>query len=229
MRRTVTPELLDADSGTDSEIRASLADLRFVNRWFGGTRVMRKLIETVARGVHTRNLTLLDVGSGSGDVPIDASRALARRDIRVDVTLMDRAPTHLPRGVPAVTGDALALPFGDGSFDLVGCSLFVHHLEPDEVVSFVNTALRVCRHAVLINDLRRSAVHLAAVYAGMPLYRSRITRHDGPASVRRAYTMDEMRALLARTNAARIEMSRFYFFRMGAIVCKSEGEAAPGP
>ena len=54
-----------------------------------------------------------------------------------------------------MAGDALALPFRDASFDLVSCNLFAHHLSPQELVRFVDEALRVCRVAVLINDLVR--------------------------------------------------------------------------
>jgi ubiquinone/menaquinone biosynthesis C-methylase UbiE len=114
------------------------------------------------------------------------------------------------------------MPFPDNSFDIVTCSLFLHHLEPSEVRSFITEALRVARVAVLANDLRRSSFHLAAVYAGYPLYRSRITRHDAPASVRRSYTVEELQGLLCETPAARIEIDNSYFFRLGATLWKQE-------
>ena len=87
-------------------------------------------------------------------------------------------------------------------------------------MQFVNEALRVCRVAVLINDLVRHPLHLSLVYAGMPLYRSRLTRHDAPASVRQAYTVEEMQSLLAQTSAARVEIHRHYLFRMGVVAWK---------
>jgi ubiquinone/menaquinone biosynthesis C-methylase UbiE len=134
---------------------------------------------------------------------------------------MDRAPTHLANTHPAVCGDALALPFRDNSFDAVGCSLFLHHLEPAEIVRFAREGLRVARHAFLIHDLQRHPLHLALGYLGMPLYRSRITRHDALASVRRAYTVEEVRKMLAPVTAAgNIEINTFYLFRMGVIVWK---------
>src|SRR5205807_1974032 len=83
---------------------------------------------------------------------------------------------------------------------------FAHHLSPDQLVRFVNESLRVCRKAVFINDLIRDPIHLTLVYCGFPLYRSRLTRNDAPASVRQAYTQDEMRDILSRTNAARGEI-----------------------
>jgi ubiquinone/menaquinone biosynthesis C-methylase UbiE len=221
MRRIVIPELLDTDAGTPDEIKASLADLRMINRYFGGTRVMRWLVEYVAKATGARDLSLLDVAAGSGDIVASVKRDLDLHGIQLRTVLLDQSAAHMPHETRGVVGNALALPFRDGSFDLVSCSLFAHHLEPNEFLMFVNEALRVCRRAVLINDLRRGVMHLATFYAGMPLYRSRLTRHDGVASVRRAYTPAEMHAMLGQSNAARIEMWPFYLFRMGVVVWKA--------
>ncbi len=221
MQRKVIAEMLDDDAGTPAEIAASFTDLRHINDWFGGTRTTIGLLRRVAAESDCRSLSLLEVGSGSGHVPLKAKRALAREGIQLRVTLLDRMPSHLPRnGVAAVSGDALSLPFCDGAFDVVSSSLFVHHLEPDTLPQFAREALRVCRRAVLINDLIRSRLHLYLVYAGLPLFRSRITWHDAPASVRRAYTRDEMRHMLEGLPAKKMTISRHYLYRMGVLVSK---------
>ncbi|MGB9106371.1 MAG: methyltransferase domain-containing protein [Terriglobales bacterium] len=242
MKRVVTPELLDSDAATPAEVQQTLADLRRINRWFGGISTTRRMLEKViARGRpnsgcptlvgpgvgptgwgisqdHTE-LTLLDVGAGSGDVSLTAARQI-RPPAQVRVTLMDRMPAHLPRnGTGTVAGDALALPFLDGSFDLVTCSLLIHHLEREQIVHFVNQALRVARVAVLLNDLRREPFHLALMYAGYPLF-ARLTLHDGIASVRRAYTPQELKSILGNTHGAALEMENRYLYRMGIIVWK---------
>jgi hypothetical protein len=221
MKRAIIAELLDSDSGTPAEIVMALADLRRINRWFGGVATTQSMIEYVAQKLDASSLSLLEVAAGSGYVPEATRQRLQNRGVWLDVTLLDRAPSHLINGNKAVAGDALALPFPDASFDLVGCNLFAHHLAPQQLVQFVDEALRVCRTAVLINDLVRHGLHLALVYAGFPLYRSRLTRHDAPASVRQAYTPDEMRLLLAQTKASQVEIRRHYLFRMGVIVGKS--------
>jgi ubiquinone/menaquinone biosynthesis C-methylase UbiE len=221
MLRVVIPELLDSDAGTPAEIRGSLRDLRVINAWFGGVRTTTSLVEAVARHTGKTSLSLLEVAAGSGFVPQRTGARLHRSGIELQTTLLDRSPAHLNGSQPAVAADALALPFRNASFDLVSSSLFAHHLEPDQFVAFVREGLRVCRLAVLINDLVRHPLHLALVYAGFMFYRSRLTRHDAPASVRRAYTPAEMRQLLSHTDAARVELSRHYLFRMGVIIWKA--------
>lgn len=221
MKRVVVPELLDSDAGTPLEVKNSIADLRMFNRAFGGIRTMSSLFQRVARQRGVKELSWVDVAGSEGYVAIQARETLAHLGITVHPIVLDRAPTHMDGQLPAVCGDALALPFADNSFDAVGCSLFAHHLEPDELVRFAREGLRVARHAFLIHDLVRHPAHLALSYLGFPLYRSRITRHDAPASVRRAYTENEMREILARAAPnASIEIQRFYLFRMGVIVWK---------
>src|SRR5579863_5187237 len=210
MKRVVIPELLDTDSGTPDEIATALSDLRHVNQWFGGIVATQSLITRVLRGTGAKSLSMLEVAAGSGFVPHAVAARMRKLGLLLQVTLLDRAASHLRsssgNGVRAVVGDAVALPFLDGSFDLVSSCLFVHHLEPSAVVQFVNESLRVCRVAVIINDLVRHPIHLALAYASLPLYRSRFTHHDAPASVRRAYTIAEMRKMLGETTAARLEI-----------------------
>jgi ubiquinone/menaquinone biosynthesis C-methylase UbiE len=178
------------------------------------------MISHVASKTGASSLSLLEVAAGSGYVPEVVRERLRNAGLALQITLLDRAPSHLTGGSRAVAGDAVALPFQDASFDLVSCTLFAHHLSPDEIVRFVNEGLRVCRVAVLINDLVRDGLHLSLVYAGLPLYRSRLTRHDAPASVRQAYTPAEMHTMLAQTRASRVEIRRHYLFRMAVMAWK---------
>ena len=221
MKRVVVPELLDTDAGTPREVAGSIADLRMFNRAFGGIRVMARLLRRVAESRGLNETSWLDVAGSEGFVATLTRKTLARSGTIVHPVVLDRAPTHMDGQVPSVCGDALALPFADDSFDAVGCSLFAHHLEPEELTRFAREALRVARHAFLIHDLRRHPAHLALSYLGFPLYRSRLTRHDAPASVRRAYTEEEMKSILTSAAPdALIEIHRFYLYRMGVIVWK---------
>jgi ubiquinone/menaquinone biosynthesis C-methylase UbiE len=218
--RVDVPELLDDDLGTREEIATSLADLRRINRLFGGISTSKHLLTRVFEAANRNTLSVLEVGGATGDTPAQLVTHFQQREKSLDYTIVDRSSAHLNGHFRSVAGDAFALPFRDNSFDVVSCALLVHHFSPDEVVRFVQDALRVARHAVVINDLRRSRTHLALIYAGMPLFRSRLTRHDTVASVRRAYTPAEIRRLLSERFSNTVELSTHYLYRMGVIVWK---------
>jgi ubiquinone/menaquinone biosynthesis C-methylase UbiE len=227
MQRIDAPEILDSDACSPADVEATLRDLGRVNRWFGGVATSQKMVERVAQACGAKRLSLLEVAAGSGEVPEMVQQRLARHGIALAVTLLDRQQSHLPRANHSVVGDALALPFNDGAFDLVSCSLFAHHLQPPQLVQFVREGVRVSRQAVLINDLVRHPLHLALAYAGYAIMRSRVAWLDGLTSVRRAYVPEEIRSMIAPAfspKATQVEISRHYLFRMGVIVWKGPVE-----
>jgi ubiquinone/menaquinone biosynthesis C-methylase UbiE len=222
MQRFDSEEILDSNTCPAGEVETSLRDLCRINRWFGGVSTTRKLIERISSATGKKHFCVLEVAAGFGEVPRAAAAQLSEHGITLEITDLDRVPSHLRHDHRALVADALALPFRDATFDLVSCSLFAHHLKPDDLKQFGTEACRVSRCAVLINDLIRHPLHLALVYAGFPLMRSSISRNDGVASVRRAYTPEEMREILSACHQppVKIEISRHYLFRMGVIVWK---------
>lgn len=232
MQRVDAPEILDSDACSPREAQAVLTVLGRINRWFGGIATTEKLVGRVARTGGVRQLSLLEVAAGSGEVPEIVRRRLAVRGILLDVTLLDMAHSHLSGddcGMPRqeknhrVAGDALNVPFKDNAFDVVSCSLFAHHLDPQQLHRFVWEALRVSRRAVLINDLVRGRLHLAAAFAGFPIMWNRVAWLDGLTSVRRAYVPEEIKTILTSDGLelpVRLEIFRHYLCRMGIIVWK---------
>jgi ubiquinone/menaquinone biosynthesis C-methylase UbiE len=223
MQRVDTPEILDANDCPPAEVAASLRDISRINRWFGGVATTRKMVELVASVTGQRSFSVLEVAAGFGDVPRIAGHQLERKGITIDLTHLDLKFSHLLPENRSVVADALALPFRNDAFDLISCSLFAHHLAPVELARFGTEALRVCRRAVLINDLVRHPAHLAFVYAGFPLMRSYVSRNDGVASVRRAYVPEEIRRILSSDAepARKIEIVRHFLFRMGVVLWKT--------
>lgn len=222
MKRVPQNEFLDHDLGTSGEIATALSDLRHINSWFGGVAATTYLFRNALNKAELTSATVLEVASGDGFCVREAAKNLASHGLQLRLTLLDRQPSRFvsTNGIRTVVGDALQIPFGDSSFDFVSCGLFVHHLAPQTVVRFVSEALRVCRHAVLINDLRSSTLHLGLVYLGLPLFRSRLTWNDAPASVRQSYESGELSALLKETPARSVEITNRFLYRMAVTVWK---------
>ncbi len=224
MERIVTPEMLDEDLGTPEQIRDSLLDLRGINQNFGGFHSITSMLRRIAKRSGQQKLSFVDVAGGTGDVADQARATLAQDGIELRCTVLDRAPSHMSSAPAAVTraaGDALSLPFAAGSFDVVGCNLFCHHLEPAEMVVFFREGLRVARIAVIASDLRRNLFHWITAYAGRVIFRSPLTRNDAPASVRRAYTIEEVCEFAAQTQVP-FDLQTYYFQRFGLTLWKPD-------
>src|ERR1700736_5637063 len=142
------------------ELEANLRDIAFANARLGGSApVVRAVREFGARRV-------LDVGSGAGDGPLALVRDGALRGVELHVTCLDRSEQMLAiarraaGAEPAldfVRADGESLPFGDGAFDVVTCTLALHHFEPDAARALLREIRRVAHVSPVVCDLRRSA------------------------------------------------------------------------
>jgi ubiquinone/menaquinone biosynthesis C-methylase UbiE len=224
LKRVSQPEILDGPDVDPRDVELSLADLRTVNRYFGGTRTSQSLFDRVTVERNLRDFSVLDVGSGTGDVPLAIMKRMHREGRIMSITFFDQHASHLPNIDPSnpllhtATGDALDMGFPEDSFDIVSCSLFLHHLEPIQAREFALQALRVARHAVIINDLVRSGLHYSLLHLWRPFFRTRVSYLDGLASVHRAYTPEEICQMFKGIGHA--DITRHFLFRMGIILWK---------
>jgi ubiquinone/menaquinone biosynthesis C-methylase UbiE len=166
---------------------------------------------------------VLDVGSGAGDVPLALVRDGARRGVQLHVTCLDhseqmlaiaRRATGSDPALSFVRADGGALPFADAEFDVVTCTLALHHFDPDGARALLRELRRVARLSPVVCDLRRSPVAFAATWLWSRTSRNRLTRHDAPLSVRRAYTPGEALALARDAGWHAPRVRREPFFRM---------------
>jgi hypothetical protein len=104
----------------------------------------------------------------------------------------------------------------------VGSCLFLHHLRDSDARIFLAEALRVARIAVVINDLERHPLHYLLSRIASLVDPSRLSRHDGPVSVRRAYTTLELDRML-RACGYRFQVHRGFLFRLGLVIWKHHG------
>jgi len=218
VKRVVARELMDEPVESLTELEHNLADIEFANRMFGGIApVLREVRRCGAR-------TLLDVCCGSADIPLAVARDARRRGAPLAVTVLDRSEDILAiarrraRAEPDVVvaaGDGTALPFGDAAFDVVTCNLALHHFEPAAACALLRELRRVARVMPLVCDLRRSRLAYAAAVGWSRIFsRNRLTRHDAPLSVRRAYTPREARALALGAGWPAPRVRDEAFFRM---------------
>jgi ubiquinone/menaquinone biosynthesis C-methylase UbiE len=231
-RLTGVAEHLDESGHDEAELRRSLKQVADVNRFLGGTRAAIRAVESLLPGPGPG--TILDVGCGSGDIDAALATHMAERGRDVRITAFDLHPQIIAlaeerlRGTPGATlvrGNALALPFRDGAYDVAMMSLTLHHFEDDAPVQVLRELGRVAR-AVVINDLERNWQN----YAGATLLahtlwaRNRLTRHDGPLSVKRAFTASELTSMARSAGLRDVRVRRRFFYRL-VLTARSDAPA----
>lgn len=167
-------------------------------------------------------LTLLDVGTGSGHLLTKLIRWGGSTwrgvgiDLHPDVVSLLAARQTAEGGVRFLRTDALRLPFADDSVDVGFSNLMLHHLSDREAIRLIEEMTRVCRREVILNDLERHPVNALGakllsetVWAANPL-----TKSDGPISVRRAFTLGELRTLLDRAGIPGATVRRHMPYRL---------------
>ena len=238
-RRTDAAELLDGPLDDQSALIGNLRDLGRVNRRLGGATLSATAIDALA--AHRDDLTLLDVGTGGGDIPLELIALARRRGRRLRVVGVDSRSEVVAAAVrlrPAIaTENALELHVGDGrglrypdrSFDIAHASLFLHHLDPVEAVTVLREMRRVARLGVVINDLDRTRFGwVGAWLMSHLLTTNRLTRHDAPLSVARAYRAGEARALLRSAGLVPVRTVRGAFGQRYAIAALTSSESGAG-
>ena len=198
------PELIDQTGHDYARFRESFHDIRIVNRYFGGTAAVLNPLLAMCRGLPSDvPLTVLDIGTGSADIPLALVRALKGRGRTCRITALDNHPdvlrvareaTEDSPEIEVVAGDVMELAYPDGAFDFAMCSLTFHHLGPDGCVRALREMDRVARHGWVVNDGERRWLTIGLIRAFTPLVtRNPLTRHDAVASVWRGFSRAEMR------------------------------------
>jgi ubiquinone/menaquinone biosynthesis C-methylase UbiE len=226
-KRIYEEELLDAGEGTDEDVARSLKDLRRINRHFGGRKVLLRALSTCLDGIRANQMSLLDVGTGSADLPmavVEYSKLRGQKTFVVAVDLSERnlrisrARLGVVPEIHLVRANSLKLPFPPRSFDFVTASLFLHHFRDEDVVRLLADFGRIARRAVIINDLIRNLIpYYFTRIAGPFLAWSFLTRNDGPVSVLRGFTVDEMKELAARAGLRKLEVKRAFPYRLSMV------------
>jgi len=213
------PEVLDGAVAAP-ERAASLADIDRLNSWFGGYALSLRAIRRLsAEAPRDRPLRVVDVGGGTAAFAVRVAEWARRsgRPVRVVVVERDATTLRLAReavaGYPEillVRGDAAALPCRARAADIVTSALTLQHLEPAQAAAGLREMASTARIAVVVNDLLRRRLSLGLVWLATRLLGCHpISRHDGPLSVRRSYSSNELRALAEKAGARRVTIREY--------------------
>jgi SAM-dependent methyltransferase len=224
------PELMDRPQPVTPELASDLRNLRQLNRYFGSYALIEHFLRRwILPGAEMR---VVDLATGSGDIPRLAVDYARKVGAVVTVDAVDQQPStleiarSLSAGYPEINfveGDVLSFPREHSPYDLVLCSLALHHFEEADAVRLLGRCRELSDRYVLVSDLRRGFIATAGVFLLTALiFRDPMTRTDGRLSAARAFSFAELRALAERAGWKNFGHARFAYARQ-AIWLEPQG------
>lgn len=223
MKRSTAREMMDSPDNPRELLEDDLRNLRIINRYLGNYRAVLGALKRLIEEQKLRSFSLLDVGTGSGDIPALIASWARRKRVAAEIIGLDPEPVTLRAAVnqtrdyheiALVRGDGRALPFASDSVDFVLSSQMLHHFSEENIIDLLRSWSHVARRAIIVCDLVRHPL----AYHGIRLVtkaftRNIMTRTDGPLSVQRAFTLEEWRELFERAGIGPFRLFRIFPFR----------------
>ncbi len=217
-------ERIDTGEYTPEEYERFLKEIRFVNRYTGDRRALKKSLRDEIKGISDLSVSVLDVGAGSGELLRAIAGYTLQNGIKLNLVGLDqnsisaasiKSESEKYTQIRSVQGDALELPFENSSFDFVICSLFTHHLTTDQIVESFSEMNRVASRRLIVIDLHRHPLAYASYKAMCAAFGiSELVRHDGSLSILRGFKPAELLELGRRAGLTNIRVSRSFPFRL---------------
>lgn len=223
-RRNYELENLDRGSYTAEEYEECITELQLVNEWLGDARTLRRTLLKDVRQNLLQSFSVLDVGAGSGEllrVAASWARETKRAFRGVGLELNERSAEAINEEstafdeITAVRGDARCLPFANGAFDYVICSLFTHHFVELEIINILHEMSRVARRRIFVIDLHRHAIaYYFYTTIGKLFLHNRLLREDGALSILRSFKPRELYELGIQAELLEPQVTRHFPYRL---------------
>jgi 2-polyprenyl-3-methyl-5-hydroxy-6-metoxy-1,4-benzoquinol methylase len=221
--RLEATEIMDTIPLSDEVVRSTFRFLDLAHYGFGGWRSIGHHFRRWSKRWNPgERVNCLDVGAGSGTLALSLVRWARREGFDLKVTGLELVPEiaalarERTRDYPEVTvveSDFFTWEPKE-PFDYVTGSLFLHHVPGAKLLEALLRMDRWARRGLVLSDLERCRTALWGVIAATTLFGNSITRHDGPLSVRRAFTPQELADLAAKTGLPYLKVLNHPFFRL---------------
>jgi 2-polyprenyl-3-methyl-5-hydroxy-6-metoxy-1,4-benzoquinol methylase len=221
-QRSTAPEYMDHATLDSEEMVATLNEIASVNRFLGGINASRAALDHLLPAGTLQSLSLLDVGTGSADIPIALVRWARRRGVAIDITAVDVNPaicevarqrTAAYREITVREADVFTLTDTE-TFDVVHGAMFLHHFPQPRAAALLRIMYNLCRHSIIVNDLHRHPLaYYSITWLSRLLSLSPMFQHDGPISVLRGFQQPELEALGQLSGLAHVEIAWRWPFR----------------
>lgn len=222
--RSYQLERIDTGDYTPEEYERFLREIRFINRFVGDVRALKKTLLSEIETADLQTFSVLDVGAGSGELLRVAAKFARRQKRKTNLfglelnarsALAIREESKNFKEIKSVRGDALNLPFAADSFDYAICSLFTHHFTDEKVAAILSEMARVASRKIFVIDLHRNETAYRFYKIFCTVFRiSPLVREDGSLSIRRSFVPQELEKLARDANLTEISVTEHFPSRL---------------
>lgn len=228
-RRTLAPEMMDNLQLEGEELKGTLNQIAAINRVLGGNKVtlngVSKLLEKVP---YEQEVLIADIGCGNGDMLRALAEQARKQGRRLKLQGIDanaftiNYAKELSAGYPEITYhciDILSPPFGHLKYDIILCTLTLHHFEEEQILHLMDIFRRNAALGIVINDLHRNALAYSLFYLfGLITGLNSMARTDGAISILRGFKKRELKQLSQKLNITRYSLRWKWAFRYQWVI-----------
>jgi ubiquinone/menaquinone biosynthesis C-methylase UbiE len=217
-------EIIDTGDHTAAEYAEALRELRLINRYIGEYHALKNTLLEDIKHAGLREFSVLDIGAGSGELLRLCAKFAKENNCKANLTGLELnaeaareilTESQEFENITSVRGNALQMPFADGTFDYAMCSLFTHHLSDENIVKVLKEMRRVARRGIYVIDLHRHPLaYFLYTTVGKLFLKGRLVRHDGALSILRAFKPKELKRLAELAGLKEVKITRRFPFRL---------------
>jgi 2-polyprenyl-3-methyl-5-hydroxy-6-metoxy-1,4-benzoquinol methylase len=227
--RSAGQEIMDDLNCAGPVVDQTLRELEIINRLLGGNGVtVNGVRQLLNRTIPRKEFSIADLGCGGGDMLKRVASWGARHKIILHLFGIDansniiefaKKNTAAYSNIRYQAVDIFSNEFKQQKFDVITATLFTHHFSNDQLVELLGAIKKQAHIGIVINDIHR---HWFAFYAIRILTRflskSAMVKFDAPLSVLRAFTRQDLEAILNRAGITSYSLHWRWAFRWQLII-----------
>ena len=201
-KRSSEIEIMDDFSMGGDLFRDTLDKLEIINRFLGGNLVtimgLKNLLENQTKN---KIITIVDLGCGNGDILRDVAKFGGKNNYSFKLIGIDANSSAIEYAKELSNEyteiyfkkiNVLSEDFKKQSYDIVLCTLFLHHFKNAEIISLLKTITNKATIGVVVNDLHR---HKLAYYLFKLIgffIKNKMVKQDGLTSILKAFKRKDL-------------------------------------
>lgn len=229
--RSDDSEIMDNFQLEGDALKEALDKIAQINQLLGGNKLTLKGVAKLLKKIpDSKRITIVDVGCGNGDMLRKLADFGYQNNLNLELIGIDankftvNYAADLSKGYSNIAyrcEDIFDKSFSELKYDIVLCTLTLHHFKNDEIVKLLGLFNKKSKLGFVVNDLHRNVVAYRLFQALCFVFRlNKMSREDGLTSILRGFKKEELTAFSEKLGFKKYSIQWKWAFRYQWIVEK---------